>query len=114
MTRFYDFLSKLSGCLALVCAILAVLATPSSARADDLSYCESVCSAYQNQDYSLCVGDCMNNSFGVCPQSTCSNTCAGSKPKCGTGTCDKVQACVDAKCACKPTDDYQFCECQAP
>lgn len=68
MTRLYDFASRLSGCLAGVCAVLALLATPSSARADDLSDCQQCCEGQDPEHgaiYDECVTQCMQGA-GAC------------------------------------------------
>ncbi|HEY1487875.1 MAG TPA: hypothetical protein VGF84_17345, partial [Micromonosporaceae bacterium] len=67
MNRLYRWAGQLSGCLAGVCAVLALLATPSSARADMLSNCNACCANMytDGEQISLCVGQCMSDS-GAC------------------------------------------------
>jgi hypothetical protein len=75
--------------LAVLCMVLALAAASSSARADD-----------PDPEY----GKCGSNSL-------CNLTCSGSYPECGKGACTKTPSECDA-CACKPTADFRFCECQ--
>jgi hypothetical protein len=92
MPRYYGSMSLVSGWLSGMFAVLALLAAE-PARADDLSECQALCSQYTNQDYSMCVGNCMNGA------TICDLTCSGSYPKCGDGTCDtNKKGCEAYKC----------------
>jgi len=110
MVAIYGVLSRFSGCVAGLCAVLALLATPAAARAD-LAGCEACCQGFQNEEYSECVGDCMA-SGGTCNfQASCANPCgAGEYPLCGNGKCDKILPDC-SKHSCKLTADSKFCEC---
>ena len=112
MTAIYGFGAKLSGCLAGVCAVLALLATPSSARADQFSDCMTFCQdlGLTGQDFSKCMGDCL---VGQCSNMTCNLTCSGSFPQCGTGTCSTgTQACPSCSCMLIMIGGVaKFCEC---
>jgi hypothetical protein len=123
MTRLFDLAAKCSGCLAGVCAILALLATPSLAWADDTADCYSYCSSLfdpytDNPDFQDCIGSCTAAGSAGCSQSGCSVTCgAGTFPACGNGACNKIQACVDAGCKCTLiyiNDVPKYCECAVP
>ena len=67
MSAIYGFASRLSGCMAGLCAILALLALPSPSRADTLSDCQACCreKGFVDQQLSECVGYCMQGS-GPC------------------------------------------------
>ena len=74
MSAIYGFASRLSGCLAGLCAILALLALPSGAQADTASDCTACCQSkgFTDQQLSECVGFCMQGSgpcalAGQCP-----------------------------------------------
>ena len=78
MMRLLDFASKLSGCLAGVCAILAVLATPSSAWADDLTDCQNCCAqtyTWGSIEWNECASQCMQGG-GQCGILLCNTYCA--------------------------------------
>ena len=60
MSGLYGFASRLSGCMAGLCAVLALLALPSPSQADTYSDCMTICSVYTNQDFSECMGNCMS------------------------------------------------------
>ena len=67
---FFNFASKLCGSLAGVCAILAVLAVPSTAWADDLTECQDCCAGQIDPEmdpagYNDCVNSCMQGT-GAC------------------------------------------------
>lgn len=111
MTSLYGFASRLSGCLAGLCAVLALLATPSSARADTYSDCIACCSGHDlsGQEYSDCFGNCMSTGGQCNLSSICDNTCSGSYNQCGDGTCDKKNGC-DAY-TCKIIVLVKQCEC---
>lgn len=98
MTRLFDFASKLSGCLALVCALLAVLPTPSSARADDLTDCQNCCAqtyTWGSIEWNECVSQCRQG-VGSCAAASCSandfqcapNTQGDTQEACDGRTCD--------------------------
>lgn len=114
MTRVYDFAAKLSGSLALVCAILAVLATPSSARADDLTNCQNCCAqtyTWGSIEWNSCVSTCMQGA-GSCAAANrcdgddaCSNGCISEDVKdCGIakGQCNKGGVTACGACTCQP------------
>lgn len=69
MSGLYGFASRLSGCMAGLCAVLALLALPSRSQADTLSDCQACCQSkgFTNQALSECVGNCMQGS-GECAQ----------------------------------------------
>lgn len=103
MSGLYGFASRLSGCMAGLCAVLALLALPSPSQADTYSDCMTICSVYTNQDFSECMGNCMS---GAGP---CDVTCSGSYNQCGTGTCNAKKGCDRYKCKLILT--AKQCEC---
>ena len=112
MIALYGFLSRISGCMAGVCAVLAVLATPSSGRADDASQCSSCCMS-QNPDpmaFTECYQQCMEGSGSCALVMACDVTCRGSYPQCGVGKCDAMTPACDNH-SCKIIVIIQQCEC---
>ena len=113
MIALYGFLSRISGCMAGVCAVLAVLATPSSGRADDASQCSSCCMS-QNPDpmaFTECYQQCMEGSGSCALVMACDVTCTGSYPLCGNGKCNAKAACNNYSCLIKV--NIKQCECAA-
>jgi hypothetical protein len=114
MTGLYVFGARLSGCLAGVCAVLALLAMPSSARADQVQECQKCCTGkgFSGTDYSNCVGWCMQGGGDCGAQYTCPSNvkdgkylgCTDPGKQCNYG--DKLGSCGDAPlgsaCTCKP------------
>ena len=78
MIALYGFLSRISGCMAGVCAVLALLATPSSGRADDASECTSCCTSLNPDPMAVvaCYGQCMEGSGPCASVFGCNSTCA--------------------------------------
>jgi|SRR6185437_1173596 len=72
MNGFYRFGAKLTGCLAGIFAVLALLATPSMSQADQYSDCLEACSGFTGNDRSMCMGQCMSNP-GFCVRSAWPN-----------------------------------------
>ena len=80
MSGLYGFASRLSGCMAGLCAILSLLALPSPSQADTLSDCQACCQnlGLTGYQYEHCMDGCM---IGQGP-------CAANPPNCGTGNPD--------------------------
>jgi hypothetical protein len=104
-----EFLSRLSARASVFCVLFALITLSSSARADQTSDCQAQCDGLPSREKDACISDCLQN--GGCSNSQCRVTCGpGVFPQCGTGTCNKVQACVNAGCACKIILT-KYCEC---
>ena len=103
MSAIYGFASRLSGCMAGLCAILALLALPSPSRADTLSDCQACCreKGFVDQELSACVGNCMQGSgpCAVAPCSTYNKSCAPNVPN------DTKEECMGRTCG------FNFCGC---
>jgi hypothetical protein len=77
MSRLYSFAARFSGCMAGLCAVLAVLAVPSSARADDPT-CQSCCyniDPSMGYMYNQCMSECALGQ-GPCGIFGCNSFCA--------------------------------------
>ena len=110
MSAIYGFASRLSGCMAGLCAILALLALPSPSRADTLSDCQACCreKGFVDQELSACVGNCMQGSGSCAAAPSCSKR---------TGDCDlfgeSKALCEPAiKRKCNQTAEYKNCDCR--
>jgi hypothetical protein len=75
MTRHYGLASRLSGCAAAISAVLALLATPSVGRANDVGPGCDGCCALLDPDlgsvYMQCMSDCQSGN-GPCGTYGCS------------------------------------------
>ena len=115
MSGLYGFASRLSGCMAGLCAILALLALPSRSQADMASDCQACCRSqgFVDQQLSECVGFCMQGSgpCGGASAMACDVTCTGSYPLCGNGKCNAKAACNNYSCLIKV--NIKQCECAA-
>jgi hypothetical protein len=115
MTSFYHFAARLCGSLALLCAILAVLASPSQVWADDLSECQTCCETTQPpgtpEELQDCINQCMQGA-GPCGYVTtlnCKNDCVCDLSPCGDDICQNVAGC-STSCVCKDKVGGR-CEC---
>jgi hypothetical protein len=116
MSRVYKFGAGLSGCLAGVCAVLALLATPSAAQADQLSDCMAFCQGLSGQQNSMCMGACMAGGPGTAacpwkPSRPCDIDCFFA-PACGIGTCRNNAQCTNCTCKVYSWPQGINCECQ--
>jgi hypothetical protein len=111
MRTFLGLASRLCGCLAGLCAILALLAAPSTVRADQMSDCQACCGGLglTGQEYQNCVYGCMSG-YGECagPSCTkCTTNCVGQPD----GTLCKVngknEIGCSASCECTTTPPNQ-------
>ena len=129
MMRLLDFASKLSGSLALVCAILAVLSTASSARADDLG-CDNCCAqtyTWGSIEWNECVSQCRQGA-GPCaaasgpggpgcpwsPDRPCDNMCSQSPNCLGDNLCKSNGTCTNCVCRTYQWPQGSNCECRPP
>ncbi|MFO0799874.1 MAG: hypothetical protein U0804_20585 [Gemmataceae bacterium] len=85
MTTFYTLGARFSGMAAIVCAVLAALAYPGLAKADEYGDCYALCGAkYNPGDPKLmeCMNACMGNLAGIRCQSSCTQDegCKSSNP----------------------------------
>ena len=95
MSGLYGFASRLSGCMAGLCAVLSLLALPSRSQADTLSDCQACCQGkgFVDQQLSECVGYCMQGS-GPCAVAV--TACSGAACQSPTGAC--TTACNQQSC----------------
>ena len=119
MSGLYGFASRLSGCMAGLCAILALLALPSRSQADSLSACQACCQSkgFVDQQLSECVGYCMQGSGPcalvgqafICPNPI-SNSCPinnGNKAGCPGTACSTK----NSYCGCVYNNNTNNCNC---
>lgn len=73
---FYRMACQLSACSAALCAVLALLASPMTARADYSADCMACCTAQglTGPDLLQCVGQC-SMGVGSCAAATCPVAC---------------------------------------
>jgi hypothetical protein len=93
MTRFYDIAGWLCSSLGVALLVTSLVLVPEN-RA---------------------LGESSTNLI-VCSTQTCSTTCIGSHPQCGTGFCDNTQMCITLKCKCVLITINglgSWCECSA-
>ena len=104
MSGLYGFASRLSGCMAGLCAVLALLALPSRSQADTLSDCQACCQGkgFVDQQLSECVGYCIQGS------GPCAATLYNCTANCSSPFCPGEQANPCANFGC-PTGDNGKC-----
>lgn len=64
MTKLYGLASRLSWWACGMCAVFAILAVPSTARADDASDCTMLCMGLPPMEYSACFSECLDKGGG--------------------------------------------------
>ena len=112
MTRLLDLASKLSGCLAGVCAILAVLSTASSARADDLG-CDNCCAqtyTWGSIEWNECVSRCMQGA-GPCAAASQCPTAKGPIGQAAGCVNGGAQCTVGGNAGTCGANQFMFCDC---
>ncbi|MFO0799086.1 MAG: hypothetical protein U0804_16585 [Gemmataceae bacterium] len=60
MTTFYTLGARLSGMAAVVCAVLALLASPAITQADEITDCQANCSGLPYPQVMECMTNCTN------------------------------------------------------
>ncbi len=116
MTTFYTLGARLSGMAAVVCAVLAVLAHPGTARADP-GGCYEYCSALYDPNTDLnglmaCMTTCQQ-AGGKCGGNSCSKDCVdkGSAGNCGAKLCNSGGGCMNCGCF-QISDEDTTCTCR--
>lgn len=109
MTTFYTLGARLSGMAAVVCAVLAMLAHPGQARADDpYDACKAYCGGNLTCEY-LCV---QQGGPPSCTTGACDNGCGmKSSGNCSGGACNKVGKNSCTACKCSDAALGSPCEC---
>jgi len=116
VTTFYTQGARLSGMAAVVCAILAVLAYPGQARADEYVDCYSYCFDIHKggPGQAKCYGDCvaqLQPGTG-CSGNDCSQGCTTSYPDCNKG-CKAPGKGPCGSCGCYEAKNLSNeCECR--
>lgn len=110
MSQLYGFAARFSGCMAGLCAVLALLATPSSSQADDASNCLACCTDRGPLGYAECYDQCMQGS-GPCAIAVDCKECACDRaPTCADDFCANKDGCKTG-CNCKDVPNTSFCNC---
>jgi hypothetical protein len=104
MTQLYQFLSRSCGAGAILCAMLAVLATSPSALGDEPSTCEECCTGkgYTGYQYQQCMFNCQQG-YGECGEAIFS--CERQMSNCVNWNCVLHPYCVKQQ----PSDIYCTC-----
>lgn len=120
MSNLFGLSSRVSWCLALACAVLALLSAPGTARADDCQYGTWTCTLCgMTADPTLCAQQCDGqcggpggggDGGGTGIGNACDTDCAASYNQCGNGKCDKLSmSCKNYRCLIKLF--IKQCEC---
>jgi hypothetical protein len=114
MLGLYGFAARLSGCMAGLCAVLALLAMPSSARADLYSDCQAQCAGLSGQELDTCMANCLNAAPYDCTNNCTSPFCPGTQANpCKLYGCGGDNGkCGDNKCVCYGTKSGQMYDCK--
>ena len=112
MVALYGFLSRLSGCMAGVCAVLALLAVPAIGRADDACDCQDLIG--DPMAYTDCVNHCNGTITYDCTNKCSSPFCPGvqANPCRNYGCSGDNEKCKDNGCACYGTKQNGKYDCK--
>jgi len=101
MANLFGLASRCSMLASAMCALLAMLAVPGSAKADDYEDCMAACEQYDHNDpmYLICQGNCTIGATDCKPGNTDCDTYKN-KGDCEPGFNNKCNA-SNVNCGCR-------------